>query len=102
MDTAHGSSQGRISAAGSLVVSGRTLDSLVFEEQLRPPQVIKIDVEGHEEAALRGALRTLEKYRPIVLCDYNDERTLSMMQTLFAPLSYHITPGPPVIALPRQ
>ena len=33
------------------------------------PTVIKIDVEGHESAVLTGALQTLERYRPTLLCE---------------------------------
>jgi len=31
--------------------------------------LIKIDVEGHEEAVLRGAAATLDRNRPIVICE---------------------------------
>ena len=34
------------------------------------PALIKIDVEGAEEAALRGAMGTLRHHRPIVLFEH--------------------------------
>ena len=34
------------------------------------PALIKIDVEGAEEAVIRGAARTLRRYRPIVLFEH--------------------------------
>ncbi len=34
------------------------------------PALIKIDVEGGEEAVLRGALRTLREHRPIVVFEH--------------------------------
>jgi FkbM family methyltransferase len=40
------------------------LDSLVFEENLPPPRVMKIDIEGAEMLALRGADRVLREHRP--------------------------------------
>jgi FkbM family methyltransferase len=40
------------------------LDTLVFEQKLAPPRVMKIDIEGAELLALRGASRVLREHRP--------------------------------------
>lgn len=53
---------------GSLVVTGTTIDALTHQRGLRP-DVIKIDVEGHELAVLRGGQRTLRESRPAVLVE---------------------------------
>ncbi|HYF09655.1 MAG TPA: FkbM family methyltransferase [Acetobacteraceae bacterium] len=39
----------------------------------REPRVdlIKLDIEGHEPAALRGLAHTIARHRPWVLCEYN-------------------------------
>lgn len=52
-----------------------TLDAIL--ERLRPGKVrlIKIDVEGFEWAALRGASKTLENDRPAILLEFSDVRT---------------------------
>jgi len=42
-----------------------TLDT--FRQIARPPELIKIDVEGHESAVIRGARRTLSEDRPILI-----------------------------------
>ena len=59
------------------------------------------DVEGEEEKVLRGSLKTLSKFRPIVLCDDNDDKTLSLLSGILLPLDYEVLPGPPVIGIPR-
>jgi len=92
--------QSRITPTGRSKVEMKTLDSLVPLE-LPIPDVIKIDVEGEEEKVLRGSLKTLSKFRPIILCDYNDERTISSLSRILLPLDYEILPGPPVIGIPR-
>lgn len=46
-----------------------SLDSLVFEEKISPPNLIKIDVEGAESYVLKGAKKTLEIYSPILLIE---------------------------------
>ena len=43
------------------------LDGLIESEGLRPPDVIKCDIEGAELDALHGARRTLEEHGPTIL-----------------------------------
>lgn len=51
--------------AQSVTVATRRLDDL----GLGPVGLIKIDVEGHEGAVLRGAERTIETHRPAILVE---------------------------------
>ena len=50
---------------------------------LPPPSVVKIDVEGHEAAVLRGSLVTLNRYRPWVVFETWRERAAP--ETTLAP-----------------
>ncbi len=50
-------------------VESCTLDSFVFERRNPFPQLIKIDVEGAEESVLKGALKTLEVYKPTLVVE---------------------------------
>lgn len=43
------------------------IDTLLDTVSIVEPLVMKIDVEGHEAAVLRGSLQTIEKFRPLVL-----------------------------------
>jgi len=65
-DDSGGSSQGCLSDRGQIVVPTVTLDSLMATGDLLAPRVIKIDIEGAEHRALRGAERTIEAFRPAV------------------------------------
>ncbi len=98
MDICHGS-QSHIAASGQCVVEARTLDSLVEESSFPVPNLIKIDVEGHEECVLRGALNTLQESSPVVLCDYNDSTTFDRVRLILQTIGYKVFPGPPVYAL---
>lgn len=93
------SSQGHISETGSFSVEGRTLDTLVEQGTLSPPSLIKIDVEGAEEQVIAGALQVLAKYRPVVLCDRNDDTTEVKVRRLLAPLGYTVTGDWPIVAV---
>ena len=48
------------------------LDEIVQQEKLARVDVIKMDIEGAELAALRGASRTLERHRPMILLELSD------------------------------
>ena len=56
------------SRMGSIVVA-LPIDELLAEEPR--VDVIKLDVEGAEGRALRGARRTLEKHRPILVLEFS-------------------------------
>lgn len=47
----------------------RTIDSLVKNREILPPDIIKIDVEGYMEEVLRGAKDTILKYRPVIILE---------------------------------
>jgi FkbM family methyltransferase len=52
-------------------VAARTVDDLVEENQLQP-KLVKIDVEGAEHDVLRGLSTTLERFRPLLICELDD------------------------------
>lgn len=54
--------------AEDLSVEGDTLDHLVERFRLNPG-LVKIDTEGAEYHVLRGALRTIEKFRPVIISE---------------------------------
>jgi FkbM family methyltransferase len=99
LDTSNGSSQGRLVEKGAIEVKTQTIDSLMTVGHVLPPQVIKIDVEGHEGQVIKGSINTLQKYKPVILCDYNDDSTLRVMKELLIPLGFDIITGPPIVAI---
>jgi FkbM family methyltransferase len=59
-------STGHLGQDGNLVVRTATLDSLLQEEEIPPPDYIKMDVEGAELMALRGASECIQRHRPAI------------------------------------
>ncbi len=55
---------GRLQANGNRRVQTTTLDSLLYEERIAPPNYIKMDIEGAEFKALMGARQCFERYKP--------------------------------------
>jgi hypothetical protein len=57
----------------SETVDAVTLDDYVRERGLSRVDVVKIDVEGHELAVLKGAVATLGRYHPLLLVEIRSE-----------------------------
>lgn len=93
----YGNGQTHVHPEGELLVEATTIDILVGTGRIPVPDLIKIDVEGHEAAVLQGAQETLSRHRPVVLCDYNPGNTLGTAQELLEPLGYKVSDGPPII-----
>jgi FkbM family methyltransferase len=55
---------GRLQASGGARVRTSTLDALLNEERIAPPDCIKMDIEGGEFRALLGATECFAQYRP--------------------------------------
>ncbi len=50
-----------------------TLDGLLKKEDLRPPDFVKLDVEGAELAALRGGAQILADFQPLLLVEMEEK-----------------------------
>ena len=56
-------------ATAGIFRTGRPLDAIVKEAKLDHVDVIKIDVEGAEFAVLKGAAKTLDDFRPVLIIE---------------------------------
>jgi FkbM family methyltransferase len=59
-------------------VPARPLDAIVKEAKLDRVDVIKIDVEGAEFEVLKGAAKTLDDYRPVLIIELMPNQLKSM------------------------
>jgi len=57
---------GRLEPGGDLSVEGSTLDALIRDERIAPPNYIKMDIEGAEFHALLGARQCFEHHKPVL------------------------------------
>ncbi|HWA84801.1 MAG TPA: FkbM family methyltransferase [Opitutus sp.] len=86
-----------VTAARPVEVRTLVLDDLVGSGCLRPPDLMKVDVEGHAHHALAGARQTLSRHRPILIVGFHSEAEVQGVQSLLQPLGYTtrlIGPGP--------
>lgn len=56
---------------GSIEVSTTTLDQHAEQTGITRLDFVKIDIEGEEVAALRGATYTIQRFRPTIAIEYN-------------------------------
>lgn len=66
-------SMGHLESEGKIRVATTTLDHLLQADQIPPPNYIKMDIEGAEVLALRGATTTFNKYRPTLVLATHSE-----------------------------
>jgi FkbM family methyltransferase len=82
------------------------LDDLIHNEGLARMDVIKMDIEGAELAALRGAAETLRQFKPILLIEVSDralqhqEATSADVLALLEQHGYRIYCFDPATGLP--
>ena len=79
----------RTGQVGALAVRTVRLDDLVRNGELRPPQFVKIDVEGHGHHALKGMHETLVAARPLIIAGFHAPEEVAGMTSLILPLGYN-------------
>jgi FkbM family methyltransferase len=72
MNFAGKSAFGRLTTEPSeLKVEVRTLDEIVDDLRLTRLDLLKVDVEGFEPNVLRGGVRTLDRFNPTIVMEFN-------------------------------
>ena len=69
------------------------LDDLVAGGEIRLPDFIKIDVEGHGHHALGGAIDAIRRARPVILMGFHSPQEVAGTEALLQPLGYQFTPA---------
>lgn len=64
------------------------LDQLVENGEIRQPDFIKVDVEGHGARALAGACRSISAARPTLVMSFHSKKELDGTQALLEPIGY--------------
>lgn len=68
------------------------LDDLVARGEIRPPDFVKIDVEGHGHHAVGGALESIKRSRPVILMGFHSPQEVAGTEALLRPLGYRFSP----------
>lgn len=82
--------QSEVPSAAVLKVSLRSLDSLISERKYPEPQIMKIDVEGAELDVLQGAMKTLQKSRPLLFIEAHSRTLAAECTKLLSDTGYRV------------
>jgi FkbM family methyltransferase len=63
-----------------------------YAAQHEPPTVVKIDIEGHAGAALRGMRHTLSQYKPVLFIELHDADEDAACHAVVDDLGYKFAP----------
>ncbi len=65
-------------------------DTLVARKTIPPPSVIKVDVEGAEELVIRGAVKTINRYKPTIFIEVHGVLQMLALGRIFSKIKYNL------------
>ncbi len=83
---------GHLAINGSLRVRTLALNGLVLRKEIRPPNLMKIDIEGAEFECLQGASNVIQESRPVIFLATHGREVHSACTELLAQWNYRLTP----------
>jgi FkbM family methyltransferase len=85
---------------GTIEVEIVTIDTLIAQRGLRPPTLVKVDVEGAELEALTGMVATVRTHRPTVLYEVDDANCAGLQRKAAGLAAFWDAAGYSVTSLP--
>ncbi len=82
--------------AGKVTIELVTIDDLIAQNQIKPPNFVKVDIEGAELDALRGMTETIKQYKPIIIYEIDDgdrvayQRKYQELESFLQSLGYQV------------
>ena len=76
------------SMTAPIPISTIRLDDLVEKGEIRPPNFVKIDVEGHGHKALMGMMKSVAAARPILIVAFHSDLEVKGVLGTLGPMGY--------------
>ncbi len=89
-------SMGKLADSGDIEVQVLSLDNLITRDQLRAPDVLKIDVEGAEYEVLQGASQMLSQHKPLIFLATHGPEVEKQCRDFLLSLNYRLETFPSV------
>jgi FkbM family methyltransferase len=78
-------------AAGGVKVSLRTADSLFAEASITDLDIVKIDVEGHEEEVIRSSANLFERMQPkVIMFEEHGDKSAGSIGDIFKRIGFDV------------
>ena len=74
-----------------------SIDDLIAQKQIQPPNFVKVDVEGAELDVLKGMTETIKTYKPTIIYEVDDgdrtayERKYQKLESFLQSFNYQVT-----------
>lgn len=81
---------GRLATEGEIQVATYRVDDIVAQQNLPPPDLIKMDIEGAEAAALQGMSAVISRHHPTILLATHGDEAHRQACTLLQQHGYHL------------
>jgi FkbM family methyltransferase len=79
---------GHLAATGAFQVRTLALDEVIQNDGMRPPELMKIDIEGAEYECLKGATKIIQKFNPVIFLATHGSEVHSACLELLAEWGY--------------
>jgi FkbM family methyltransferase len=89
-DLGASTAMGHIAEGGELEVKMVSLDDLLSEGKIEPPDYMKVDVEGAEFLALSGAKALLNEHHPLLFLDTHNRKAHQATISLLMNVGYRL------------
>lgn len=89
-DLGASTSMGHLAETGEIKVKQVRLDDMVASGEIKPPDYMKVDVEGAEYDVLNGARVLLAQYKPVIFLDTHNREAHNATTKLLNELDYEI------------
>lgn len=80
----------RVGTTTGTEVAMISIDTLVNNKQIPPPNLMKIDVEGHEPGVIHGALETIKAHLPVIYFEAQESENVPAVYNMLDELKYHM------------
>lgn len=77
-----------VQVPGSIDIRVSTIDTFVEQQNIQKIDFLKIDVEGFEMEVLKGARKTIQQFRPVLVFEYGIENILAQNGNIEEVLSW--------------
>ena len=83
--------------AGEITVDLVSIDDLITQNKINPPNFVKVDVEGAELDVLKGMTQTIKTYQPTIIYEVDDgdraayEHKYQELADFFKSFNYQVT-----------
>jgi FkbM family methyltransferase len=72
----------------SKITDSITIDKIVASNYLKKLNFIKLDIEGAELLAIKGGIKSIKKFKPLIYLEINNSKSFNLIKNLMKKIGY--------------